>query len=159
MFLNSQSQMCNKNGFIFPLYKLNRVLYVLCCSAVLSEIKAHYRDPANKSYPSEDSALLPELANYLDWTGESEPLSKIYVTTRRMNYLSLLMFLFSVAQLGKLQYSKHTTGLVSKQGGMDGPALIIGIYTILHQFHPDVLQQLLVYFSQLTRSYHEAGMQ
>ncbi|KAF4520181.1 hypothetical protein B566_EDAN003893 [Ephemera danica] len=109
--------------------------------AVLSEIKARYQDPTKKSYPSEDSALLPELATYLDWTGESEPLSKIYVTTRRMNYLSLLMFLFSMAQLNKLQYSKQTTSLVCKQGGLDGPALTVGIYTVLHQFHPEVLKQ------------------
>jgi hypothetical protein len=49
--------------------------------------------------------------------------------------------------------------LVSKQGGLDGPALIVGVHTILHQFHPEVLKQFLIYFGQLVRSYHEAGLQ
>lgn len=50
--------------------------------ALLSDVEQHYLDPL-KPYPSEESPLLSETSTYLECTGISNPLAKIYVTTTK----------------------------------------------------------------------------
>lgn len=73
--------------------------------AVLLDVKKHYQDPKNP-YPKEGSDLLPSLTQQLEAVGLSDPASKIYITTKNIQYFPLLAFLFSVSQMSKLQYSK-----------------------------------------------------
>jgi WASH complex subunit strumpellin len=75
-------------------------------SALLAEVEAHYKDPS-KPYPKESNPLLYELSTYLDWAGISNPYTKIYVTTKNLEYFSVLSFLFAVSQLPKLTYAKN----------------------------------------------------
>lgn len=73
---------------------------------MLAEIEAHYKEPS-KPYPKESNPLLYELSTYLDWTGISNPYTKIYVTTKNLQFFSVLSFLFVVSQLPKLTYAKN----------------------------------------------------
>jgi len=90
--------------------------YSVCyhCSSLLAEIEAHYKDPS-KPYPKESNPLLYELSTYLDWAGISNPYTKIYVTTKNLEYFSVLLFLFVVSQLPKLTYVKHVGKLTAFQ--------------------------------------------
>lgn len=81
-------------------------------SALLAEIEAHYKDPS-KPYPKESNPLLYELSTYLDWAGISNPYAKIYITTKNLEYFSVLLFLFVVSQLPKLTYVKHVGKLTA----------------------------------------------
>jgi WASH complex subunit strumpellin len=78
----------------------------------LAEIEAHYKEPS-KPYPKESNPLLYELSTYLDWAGISNPYMKIYVTTKNLEYFSVLSFLFVVSQLPKLAHSKNVGKLIA----------------------------------------------
>lgn len=125
--------------------------------ALLSDVQAHYRDPA-RPYPKGDSPLMFELATYLDWAGMGDPWAKIYVTTRNLPYFALLCFLFVLSQLQKLSYVRSVGGLSCKrpQDPLDGVALVLGVQTLLRQFHPEVTKQFLLYTSQFIKSHVDA---
>lgn len=57
--------------------------------------------------------MLYELSTYLDWAGISNPYMKIYVTTKNLEYFSVLSFLFVVSQLPKLTYGKNVGKLIA----------------------------------------------
>ncbi|CAG2056387.1 unnamed protein product [Timema podura] len=121
--------------------------------ALLTEIQRHYKDPT-KPYPKEENPLLYELSTYCDWAGISDPYSKIYITTNNLQFFSLLTFLFTISQVPKLLYIKNI-GLVCKkpQDPIDGVPFIVGIQTILKQFHPEVRNQYLLYMGQFIKSH------
>lgn len=124
--------------------------------ALLGDIEAHYKDPS-KPYPKDESPLLSELANYLDWAGISNPFAKIYITTKNLEYFPLLTFLFVISQLPKLHYMKQLGTLLSRksQDPLDGIPFIIGIQTVFRQFHPEIRNTFLLYLSQFVKSYVE----
>ncbi|UYV65163.1 KIAA0196 [Cordylochernes scorpioides] len=124
-------------------------------SALLTDIEAHYADPS-KPYPKEDSPLMYELTTYLDWTGLSEPLAKIYTTPRPMTHLSLFLFLFGISQLTtKLTFVRSLGGaLVAKRpaDSIDGLPFVVGVLTLLSQYHQDHKSHFLAYLGQYVRS-------
>ncbi|XP_054285996.1 WASH complex subunit 5-like isoform X1 [Macrosteles quadrilineatus] len=125
---------------------------------LLNEIKDHYKDPATKPYPREDSQLLLEISTYLDWAGIGNPFAKIYITTKNLQFFSLFTFLFVIAQLSRLQYSKTLGTLIWKKAGepLDGMPFIVGLQTLFRQFHPEIRDQFLVYMAQYVKSHIEA---
>ncbi|KAJ9583230.1 hypothetical protein L9F63_022420, partial [Diploptera punctata] len=127
--------------------------------ALLAEIEAHYKEPS-KPYPKESNPLMYELSTYLDWAGISNPFAKIYVTTKNLQYFSLLTFLFVVSQLPKLTYAKNVASLICRkvQDPLDGAPFIVGVQTLLRQFHPEVRNQFLLYLGQYVKSYVEASI-
>uniref|UniRef100_H2YIV2 WASH complex subunit 5 n=1 Tax=Ciona savignyi TaxID=51511 RepID=H2YIV2_CIOSA len=122
--------------------------------ALLTAVEAHYKDP-ERPYPSDDSMMMYELTSYLDGVGMGEAIKKIYITTKRIPHLSLLCFLFTISQLQKLQYSKPLCGLVSKKptDAVDAPPFIIGMITLLHQFHVDDTNKFIEILGQYLRSF------
>uniref|UniRef100_A0A4W5K598 WASH complex subunit 5 n=1 Tax=Hucho hucho TaxID=62062 RepID=A0A4W5K598_9TELE len=76
------------------------------CRSLLADIEAHYQDPS-LPYPKEDNNLLYEITASLEAAGIHNPLNKIYITTKRLPYFPIVNFLFIIAQLTKLQYSKN----------------------------------------------------
>ncbi|XP_047110859.1 LOW QUALITY PROTEIN: WASH complex subunit 5 [Schistocerca piceifrons] len=127
--------------------------------ALLSEIAAHYKDPS-KPYPKESNPLMYELSTYLDWAGMSNPYSKIYITTKNLQYLALLLFLFAISQLGRLHYARNLGTLINKksQEPLDGVPFVVGVQTVLRQFHPEIRNQFILYVSQYVKSYVESGI-
>jgi len=71
----------------------------------MADIESHYRDPT-LPYPKEDNPLMYELTAYLESAGFHDPLSKIYITTQRLQHFSLFNFLLVISHLPKLVYSK-----------------------------------------------------
>nr|XP_018671591.1 WASH complex subunit 5 isoform X1 [Ciona intestinalis] len=120
--------------------------------ALLTAVEAHYKDP-EKPYPNDDSMMF-ELTSFIDGMGMGEVMKKIYITTKRLSHFSLLCFLFTITQLQKLQYSKPLCGLVCKKvnDSVDAPPFIIGMLTLLQQFHANETQKFIEMLGQYLRS-------
>ncbi|XP_013376761.1 PREDICTED: WASH complex subunit strumpellin isoform X3 [Chinchilla lanigera] len=120
--------------------------------ALLADIEAHYQDPS-LPYPKEDNTLLYEITAYLEAAGIHNPLNKIYITTKRLPYFPVVNFLFLIAQLPKLQYSRNL-GMVCRKPAdpVDWPPLVLGLLTLLKQFHSRYTEQFLALIGQFIRS-------
>uniref|UniRef100_F6RQ92 WASH complex subunit 5 n=2 Tax=Equus caballus TaxID=9796 RepID=F6RQ92_HORSE len=120
--------------------------------ALLADIEAHYQDPS-LPYPKEDNTLLYEITAYLEAAGIHNPLNKIYITTKRLPYFPIVNFLFLIAQLPKLQYNKNL-GMVCRKPAdpVDWPPLVLGLLTLLKQFHSRYTEQFLALIGQFIRS-------
>ena len=112
--------------------------------ALLKDIVDHYVSP-DKPYPGEDNALLFELTAYLEAAGMDDPMAKIYMTSRRMVYGPLLVFLLTLASLGRLHYSRSAANLLPKRpaDALDATPLVVGVLTLLRQFHCSMRDQFL----------------
>ncbi|KAF3691663.1 WASH complex subunit 5 [Channa argus] len=143
--------------------------------SLLADIEAHYQDPS-LPYPKEDNTLLYDITAYLEAAGLHNPLNKIYITTKRLPYFPIINFLFIIAQLPKLQYSKNQgeffsvlkyiitqlascifTGMTCRKATdpVDWPPLVLGLLTLLKQFHSRYTQQFLALIGQFIRSIME----
>ncbi|XP_071964498.1 WASH complex subunit 5-like [Antedon mediterranea] len=125
---------------------------------LLKDVEAHYQDPT-LPYPKEENPLMYELSSYLESAGFCQPLAKIYITTKRVPYLSLITFLFVTSQLPKLQYVKSVGSMIARQikDPIDGPPFIAGTITLLKQFHSENTDQFLALLGQYVRSHVEAA--
>ncbi|XP_063777365.1 WASH complex subunit 5 [Pseudophryne corroboree] len=120
--------------------------------AILSDIQAHYKDPTLPC-PKEDNTLLYEITAYLEAAGTHNPLNKIYITTKQLSFFPIVSFLFLISQLPKLQYSKNL-GMTCRKptDSIDWPPLVLGLLTLLKQFHFRYTQQFLALIGQFIRS-------
>uniref|UniRef100_A0A3P8VPU0 WASH complex subunit 5 n=1 Tax=Cynoglossus semilaevis TaxID=244447 RepID=A0A3P8VPU0_CYNSE len=123
--------------------------------SLLADIEAHYQDPS-LPYPKDDSTLLYDITAYLEAAGIHNPLNKIYITTKRLPYFPITNFLFIIAQLTKLQFNKNQ-GMTCKKATdpVDWPPLVLGLLTLLKQFHSRYTQQFLALIGQFVRSIME----
>jgi WASH complex subunit strumpellin len=122
-------------------------------TALIGDIRAHYRSPATNPYPSDDNPLLPEISTYLETSGISHPFTKIYITTEPLDSLPLVLFLFTLSQMPKLEYQPAlgTMWCKVKNDPLDEAPLVVGIITILKQFHFSVTQTYVSYAGQYIR--------
>ena len=121
--------------------------------ALMADIESHYRDPT-LPYPKEDNPLMYELTAYLESAGFHDPLSKIYITTQRLQHFSLFNFLLVISHLPKLVYSKSIGGMTCKKptDPLDGPPFVTGCITLLKQFHSENTDIFLALLGQYVRS-------
>ncbi|KAH3758632.1 WASH complex subunit 5 [Pelomyxa schiedti] len=122
-------------------------------SALLKDIHAHYKDPANNPYPDPSSPLLPELSKYLETAGHSDPFTKLYVTTKPQPIFAELFFLFILSQMRSFSYTT-TSGLSWNKSGTwhDMKPFVIGVVTLLKQVHFEHTQRFIAYICQKIRS-------
>uniref|UniRef100_A0A8C7KIZ8 WASH complex subunit 5 n=1 Tax=Oncorhynchus kisutch TaxID=8019 RepID=A0A8C7KIZ8_ONCKI len=80
----------------------------------------------------------------------------IYITTKRLPYFPIVNFLFIIAQLPKLQYSKNQ-GMTCRKATdpVDWSPLVLGLLTLLKQFHSRYTEQFLALIGQFIRSIME----
>uniref|UniRef100_A0A8C5PLS0 WASH complex subunit 5 n=1 Tax=Leptobrachium leishanense TaxID=445787 RepID=A0A8C5PLS0_9ANUR len=120
--------------------------------ALLADIEAHYLDPSLPC-PKEDNSLLYEITAYLEAAGMHNPLNKIYITTKQLSFFPVVNFLFLIAQLPKLQYNKNLGMTCRKPAdAVDWPPLVLGMLTLLKQFHSRYTEQFLALIGQFIRS-------
>ncbi|XP_066434881.1 WASH complex subunit 5 [Eleutherodactylus coqui] len=120
--------------------------------AILSDIQAHYKDPSLPC-PKEDNTLLYEITAYLEAAGTHNPLNKIYITTKQLSFFPIVNFLFLITQLPKLQYNKNLGMTCRKPAdAIDWPPLVLGLLTLLKQFHSRYTEQFLALIGQFIRS-------
>ncbi|TSK20198.1 WASH complex subunit 5 [Bagarius yarrelli] len=122
--------------------------------SLLADIEAHYQDPS-LPYPKENT-LLYEFTAYLEAAGIHNPLNKIYITTKRLPYFPTVNFLFLIAHLPKLQYTKNQ-GMTCRRAAdpVDWVPLVLGLLTLFKQFHSRYTEQFLALIGQFIRSIME----
>lgn len=119
---------------------------------LMCDIKEHYRDPS-KPMPTDSNPLLSKLSELLDTSGSSDCMSKIYITSDPLEGLPVLLLLFVVSYVPKLQYDKDFGALVRvKNSPLDGWPLVAGMATLLKQFHPSYASSVVAYLGQFVRS-------
>lgn len=74
---------------------------------MLNEIIVHLNNQENTPYPDDDNPLLSELSNMMDWSGIGDPYSKLYITGDNIQSISLIIFLLTINQFSKLQYTEN----------------------------------------------------
>ena len=112
--------------------------------ALLRDVTDHYRAPETHPYPSEANPLLDEFSKLADACGLSDPMSKVYITSQPLEGLPVLLMLFVLSYMPKLEYDKDFGALVRKKPSfpVDGVPLVVGFATLLRQFHPTVTRQV-----------------
>jgi WASH complex subunit strumpellin len=83
----------------------------------------------------------------------NSPFEKIYMTSEPLEHLSLIFFLFILSQKNRFQYDKNIDSIVKikKDDEIDGTPLVIGLVTILHQFHFKEKIKFLAFLGQYIR--------
>lgn len=122
--------------------------------AIMLDLQAHFEDPSNKPAPSKENPLLSEMARLSEATGSHNPFRQIYVTCDNRDNLHTLLFLFVVSCLPRLAYDVNLVALARRKDNdsIDGAPLIVGIATILKQFHPGQTLKFLGHLGQFARS-------
>ncbi|ALC43183.1 CG12272 [Drosophila busckii] len=94
--------------------------------------------------------MLTALNEMLYYTGNFEPLDQIFITTKNTHHMSLFLFLFSITHVSRLQHSSNTDCLLPKspKDTIDAVPLILGLLTILQQFHKNVKMLYISYMCQ-----------
>lgn len=126
--------------------------------ALLSDIKAHYRRPDDKPYPSDDSAVIEDVSEFLDHLGMVNPIDKVYITHEPLAGLPVLLLWCCLRELNYLEWNHKINCLIRTEQAikanmpLDGAPFIVGCLTILKQFHVDYTHQFVKLLSQYVRS-------
>uniref|UniRef100_A0A914XAT2 Uncharacterized protein n=1 Tax=Plectus sambesii TaxID=2011161 RepID=A0A914XAT2_9BILA len=121
--------------------------------ALLGDIAAHAADPS-KPYPAEDNALMYEVSEYLEQSGATDPLLKIYICPPKLPNVACALFFTVLSALPKLTYM-DSIGLIAKKpsDGLDGIPFVIGIATLLKQHHPSETAAFINHCAVLVNSF------
>jgi len=120
--------------------------------ALINEVQAHYARPDQK--PGPENPLLPDFTKFLETSGINDAITKIYITTEPLEGLPCLMFLFVLSQVSKLQWNRklNTLECLQKNVNLDGAPFVVGVITLLKQFHSSHTHTFLGYLGQYARS-------
>jgi len=123
--------------------------------ALMVDVHAHYRNPEDSPYPRPESEMMTEFAKYLEAAGFNHPVSKIYLTIKPLDDFPCFLFLLILSQISKLTYERAFGGLIctNKKEPLDGVPFVMGIITVLKQFHSSVTHTVLAYLGQFVRSH------
>uniref|UniRef100_A0A7S3YNZ3 WASH complex subunit strumpellin n=1 Tax=Lotharella globosa TaxID=91324 RepID=A0A7S3YNZ3_9EUKA len=143
-------QVANQLNFLCKLdSKLLSCSLATVNDSLINDVKAHYLNPEAKAYPA--NPILPEVSKHLETAGFNNPLSKIYITSEPLHGLACVMFLFVLDHLTKVKWNKRISTLVGKnptREGIDGGPLVVGVITVLKQFHSSHTTQFVGYLAQ-----------
>ena len=122
--------------------------------ALMNDLGIHYKNPDVHPAPKDSNPLLFEFSKYLSSSGKHDPLKTIFVTTEPLYIVPMVLFIVSVTALPQMKYDKNLIALArrDKRKGIDGGALIVGIATILKQFHSQYMMEYMAYMGQFVRA-------
>ena len=139
----------------FELFNASRFESKLLAGALDAINEAVLAEARRRPMPPE-SELVSELATYLESTGMTDPLEKIYVTCRPYPRLAHLLAVAIGAQLPRLGVTVNGGVLIAKkpastsESTVDISPVTIGCATVLRQLHPScsqVFSKLLCHFA------------
>ena len=123
--------------------------------ALLNDVQMHYSSPETKPYPEDENPLLADLDTYLEASGLTDPLSKIYITSQPIELISLLTFIFVISQIPKFAFNPKLNAMLSitqkKELPFDFDPFVVGVITILKQFHSSHRLRFFAYCGQYVR--------
>jgi len=134
---------------------LHGVLDVLNKS-LMKDVQAHYKDPDNLPYPDPENHLLPDFSKYLDASGMSDALTKIYITTEGTDVLPFIIFLVLISIIDDYQFNRMLGVAMSvnkkDKTRRDCTALVVGIVTMLRQSHSSHMLSFIQLCGQYIRT-------
>ncbi|XP_011207419.2 WASH complex subunit homolog 5 [Bactrocera dorsalis] len=147
----NRSSKCNSKNLESALETFNR--------ALLNELEQP-ETYAKFICSNSGNQLLMEFNEYLAFTGSYEPLEQVFLTTKSSHHIALFLFLFTIAHLPRLQFAVNTNSLLAKnvKDSLDGTPLLVGLLTVLQQFHKDVKLLYLTYLCQYATVIVEANI-
>lgn len=127
--------------------------------ALLKDIHAHAADSDAHAYPdSLQNDVLAELSPYLQSVGLNAPLSQIYLSTRPIEDLDLILFLLTIIHLTRVSRDDRLALLVPKgKGALDNTPFVVGIWTLLKQHNSAFWFRYLSYIGQWIRAHINAS--
>jgi WASH complex subunit strumpellin len=98
--------------------------------------------------------LLKDLSTILETSGFLEPIFKVFVIAKDLEYMPLGMLMLTLTASANLQYDLNVNSIVrkTKSAEIDGPCFIMGLLTIFKQFHNSHFKKYLVFMSHYIRS-------
>ncbi|XP_023167182.1 WASH complex subunit homolog 5 isoform X2 [Drosophila hydei] len=114
-----------------------------------------------KLYDEQGVGMFTELQEILHYTGNYDPLEQIFMAPKNTHNMSLFLFLFTIAHVVRLQHSTNTDCLLPKTAKdvIDCVPLILGLLTVLKQFHKNVKMLYISYMCQYVVIVAEAQLQ
>lgn len=107
--------------------------------------------------PVPNTEMLCELNKYLKYTGLYNPYHKIYITTTRKQSLQCIVFLFVIVvqSLTRIRHPKlvRWPSPNNDDEDVDGIPFLVGITTIMRQFHRDIINIFIEYMCQYIVTY------
>lgn len=127
-------------------------------SSLLLELRAHELDPQN---PAPGVDLLVEVNKYLEWAGIYNPYEKVYIETNTFRSISASLTLLTISQLSKWNYVKNVSSLIGRKATehIDSISFVIGILTVLRQFHVEVIHMYIDQMAQYVISMADYSLQ
>lgn len=120
---------------------------------IMIDLKEDLRDPSKEGMVKEENPLLGGLSQLLETSGNYDVFSKIFITSVPLEGLPVLLMLFVVSYIGKMEYDPDFGSLVRVKGApLDGYPLVSGMATLLKQFHPSYGTSCIGYLGQFIRS-------
>eukprot|EP01083_Nonionella_stella_P102334 291036_1 len=94
-----------------------------------------------------------DLAEHLNFVGITNPMAQIYITSDPLQSLSKILFLYIISQIQRFQWNRafNCLCLITTNQCADATPLVVGILTILKQFHPCYTRQLIARLCQFVR--------
>ncbi|KAJ9467483.1 WASH complex subunit strumpellin-like protein [Diplonema papillatum] len=122
-------------------------------AALVNDVQAHYKDPETHRYPNGRRPILPEFTAYLSNCGMYNPYTTIYLTADPITHLTFVLVLFVVTHLPRFVHDRSIDCLVvrKKDDVMDGAPFVIGLVTVLKQFHAGEKDVFVAYLCQYCR--------
>jgi len=125
--------------------------------AVVKEIWQYASNPAAEKpelLDEKNNDLVVNLSKMLRACGLVDTSETVYITTHPLEALPVLLLLFLIHYTPKLMYDKEFGSLIRKKSSsrLDGGALVAGMSTLLHQFHPSYKKNLLQYIGQYVQT-------
>ena len=141
-----QSSRINVNVYHQSISSLN--------SSLLSEMNSVYKDSQFQDIPEIYRQISINTCNFLNCCGEGDPLQNIFVKADPLDGLPVVIFLFIISMIPKLEFDPDFSALVrtNEDITLDGWPVIVGIQTLMKQFHPSYAKSLLAYLAQFIRA-------
>eukprot|EP01126_Amoeba_proteus_P045763 TRINITY_DN5142_c0_g1_i4.p1 TRINITY_DN5142_c0_g1~~TRINITY_DN5142_c0_g1_i4.p1 ORF type:complete len:921 (-),score=205.68 TRINITY_DN5142_c0_g1_i4:85-2847(-) len=119
--------------------------------AILSDIRSHYRNPEK---PEPNNALLSEISSHLIHVGLHDPLTKIYISVAPAIDFAVNVFLLTLHGLKSFTFSSHLgVRPVRSKEQLDEVPFMIGLITLLRQFHESHTTKYLSHVGQFVLSF------
>jgi len=119
--------------------------------SVLNDVRAHYRNP-DMPCPKATNPLLGDLSSYLEHVGLHDPLMKIYIETEPVIDFPTVVFLLVLRVIGGFSFDAHLGQKPkNKKDNLDDTPFIVGVITLLRQFHSTSTTKFLALIGQYVR--------
>lgn len=123
--------------------------------ALINDIQVHRSNPSDYDFPdTKTNDVLVELSPYLEYVGLNSPLDQIYLSSKPYFHFDLIMAILTIVHLSRVQRDEKMSVLVSKsKGSIDHIPFVVGIWTVLKQYHTAFIYRYLAFIGQWIRAH------